>query len=182
MKYIQLTAIALVFFIKSQAQITKNNWMLGGNISFSSTNYKSANYGAGYTLTSLKVDPNIGYFFADRFAVGLKSTISRVSGVSYYSLYTIFSAGPFLRYYFLPKENRINILAEGLYQYGFEEGDQVRIPKHLFAFSTGAVAFFNSSVGIEFLLSYTNYRLTTIAGNNGILQLGLGLQVHLNNY
>jgi hypothetical protein len=63
MKFIQLTAIALVFFIKSQAQITKNNWMLGGNISFSSTNYKSANYGTGYTLTSLKVNPNIELIF-----------------------------------------------------------------------------------------------------------------------
>ncbi len=54
-----------------------------------------------------------------------------------------------------------------------------RVPKNTFAFSTGAVAFFNSSVGIEFLISYTNYKFTTIAGNNGILQMGLGLQVHL---
>ncbi len=179
MKYIQLTAIALVFFIKSQAQITKKNWMLGGSISFTSTNYKSANYGTGHTINNFMLNPNIGYFLADRFAVGMKSTISKVVGVNYFSSYTDFNIGPYCRYYFLSTDHSINFLAEGLYQYGFEGGNQVRAPKNTFAISTGAVAFFNSSVGIEFLISYTNYKFTTIAGNNGILQMGLGLQVHL---
>lgn len=57
------TLFLSILFITSltlNAQITKNNWMMGGDISFSYTESKSDIGGKTFTM---KGSPNIGYFF-----------------------------------------------------------------------------------------------------------------------
>ena len=180
-KLLSVTLCCTVFYT-AKSQITKGNWMLGGNISFASTTYGSQNFSQN-TAYTFQINPNVGYFIGNKFAAGLKTGINfsgyKATGTDIYSKYNNYNVGPFLRYYFLPTEKMVNILAEGVYQYGLEGGKNQNTSKNTFTFSAGAVAFLNSSVGIEFLMSYSSYKFANTSGSNGTIQLGFGLQVHL---
>ncbi|MCZ2299419.1 MAG: porin family protein [Chitinophagales bacterium] len=178
----QLICIILcIYSLTASGQITKGNWMVGGNINFASTTYKSTNFSEN-TAYDFQINPNIGYFFTNKFAMGLKVGIrllgAKGTGTTY-STYNNFNFGPFLRYYFLPTDNIINVLMEGAYQYGMEGNKNQNTAKNTLAFNTGVVVFFNSVVGVEFLVGYSTYKFSDISGNNVTIQLGLGLQVHL---
>lgn len=172
--FFTLIAVTFIFSFKADCQITKGNWLAGGSGSFntqqgliSTVNVKS------YTIN---LSPDIGYFFADKFAGGLKPNIAYRETINYGSKNksTYLGIGPFVRYYFLPVENRVNILAEGAYQYatefnGFIEND--------FSFSLGPVIYFNSSVGLEITLNYDKINSQTT--NVKTFSLGIGFQIHL---
>lgn len=188
MKKIILLIIAISFIVNStKGQIIKGNWMIGGNISYSSTTYKSEAL-ANNTGYVLKIEPDIGYFLADKFVVGLKADISKqgskATGTSVFSSYTDFNIGPFFRYYFLPSENIINIIVEGAYLYGFEGGSTTgrggqKTSKNTFSLAAGPVVYFNSAVGLEFLIGYSTYKYVGFTGSNGTIQMRLGFQVYL---
>jgi len=183
MKKITTLTLAILFLaVKSNSQITKGNWLVGGNMSFSLTNYKS-DIGQRNTAFTLQIAPNIGYFFTDKFAIGLKAGINKhggkATGTSVYSFVTDFNLGPFIRYYFLPVDKQLNILVEGSYQYGFIGGNTQKTSKNTFAFAVGPVVYFNTSVGLEFLIGYSTSKYVGFAGSNGTIQVGLGLEVHL---
>lgn len=98
---------------KTNSQITKGNWLLGGNISFSSTSLKSE-IGQKNTFFILQVAPDIGYFIADKFAAGLKVSISssgsKATGTSVFGTQNDYNFGSFARYYLLSTEKQFNIL------------------------------------------------------------------------
>lgn len=167
------------FFNTANCQITKGNLMLGGVISYSSTNYKSENYGIPHTSYNLQIKPNVGYFFIDKLAAGIKTSIDKIGDKGGTS-YTDFNAGPFCRYYILNSEKNVNIIAEGGYIYGFETGTaSEKTSKNTFTLSAGSVVYFNTVVGLEFLISYSTYKFSGIKGSNNTIMFGLGLQVHL---
>ena len=180
MRKIKLAIIFGVFLsVSAKSQITKNNWLLGGNISYASTNYNSENYGVPHTSYNLQVRPNIGYFFIDKIAAGIKVGIGK-TGNKGGPYYTDFNIGPFCRYYILNPEKNANIIAEGGYLYGFVTGTaSEKASKNTFMISAGPVIYFNTVVGLEFLISYSSYRFNGIKGSNNTVMVGLGLQVHL---
>ncbi len=178
----RLFFIALLSFITSAAnsQITKKNWMLGGEVSYASTNYNSENYGIPHTAYDLQIKPNIGYFFIDKLSTGLKASIEVTGDKSRSQSYTDFNIGPFLRYYFLSPEKYVNVITEASYLYGFEKGSTPeKTSKNTFSFSAGPVVYFNNVVGLEMLVSYASYQFSGIKGSNKTIMVGLGLQVHL---
>jgi len=160
--------------------------MIGGVISYASTNYNSANYGEPHAAYNLQAKPNIGFFVADKFAAGITTLINssgvKPTGSTGFNKYTDFNIGPFVRYYLLPTENRTNILAETMYQIGYEKGNQ-KDPalKNTFIAAAGPVFYFNNSVGLEMQISYSTYKFKSIQGFNHTIMFGLGLQVHLEN-
>ena len=179
MKYIILIAFSIFIFNTTKAQLTKGNWMLGGNLSFASTKYNRANYTPPtYTNVLVDINPNVAYFVANNFNVGIKTTFSKTYRVNS-SSYTSFRLGPSCRYYFLENENRINFLAEVGYRFGLEKGSSGQTSTNTYAGGLGCVAFFNSSVGIEFMVNYTSDKFNDYTGRNNTIQLALGLQVHL---
>lgn len=179
LKTISIFLTTVLFTLNSVGQITKGNWMLGGNISYASTNYNSENYGVPHTSYNLQVRPNIGYFFIDKLAAGIKVGIGK-TGDKGGTNYTDFNIGPFCRYYILNPEKNANIIAEGGYLYGFETGTaSEKASKNTFMISAGPVIYFNTVVGLEFLISYSSYRFNGIKGSNNTVMVGLGLQVHL---
>lgn len=125
--------IALFLSTITQGQITKGIWLVGGSANFSSANGETiSNTGTQKSIfLDISASPNIGYFIADKFAVGLKPSFTyskadygglindgvQVAGGGY-SHITWFDFGPFIRYYFLPTDNRINVFAEGNYSHG----------------------------------------------------------------
>ncbi|OAZ03668.1 hypothetical protein [Flavobacterium succinicans] len=178
MKFLRVLSVALLFAgTISQAQITKGNWMVGGDAFFSSVTNKDANGSVEQSSTQLLFSPNLGYFFIDRLVGGLGTSFgfSRINGNN--NSTSGISVRPFLRYYFLKPENRINVLLEANYSYAkdFNSSDF----SNRYGFKTGPVVYFNSSVGLEMIIKYEHSFVSIDSRTADNFQVGLGLQIHL---
>ncbi len=186
--------VLLFFMISSVAvcQLNQGNWLVGGTGKFYSYTNNNSSIVGGYDntgkLTEIDFSPNIAYFISDKLAVGIKPTFSSLKGKlnSTGGLTTSvsrFMVGPFGRYYLLDQEKPHNILVESSYQLGTYNGS-FGLKGNLRAFSilAGPVLYFNSSVGIEFLLGYS-YKLEDVKNATKDIkkgfQLGVGMQIHL---
>tara|TARA_R110000796_G_scaffold92271_2_gene196486 strand:- start:55 stop:618 length:564 start_codon:yes stop_codon:yes gene_type:complete len=178
--------LVLVTSLTLNAQITKGNWLVGGNGSFYSTTVISEDsFGNEIRSegTSLRLNPNIGYFFYDKFAIGLDVSLSFANSEGANNSNWALGVGPFARYYFLEQEKRINIFgAVNLsYSMGLSEINNGN-NSTLYGLSTGAVLFFNSSVGLELSLNYsdtTSRRDGSADSNFRNLFVTIGFQIHL---
>ena len=182
-KHTIVTLSLLIFFFASDAQITKGNWMIGGNASYSSTNYKS-DFGSKTKFFDLQLIPHVGYFIADKIATGIAANIVYMGfnvDASTQATSTDFNLGPFIRYYLLSTEREFNIVTEATYQYGFAGGNvgSKKPRKNTFAFAAGPVIYFTNSVGLEFLIGYSTYKYTAFAGSDNSIRFGIGIQAHL---
>lgn len=180
MKFI-ITIFLLIICTNSKAQINTPNWLFGGSAKFS-TQSQSIN-SANVKGLNIKFNPNIGYFVIDKLATGIKLglTLDRVEYNGGVSKSTQLSYGPFVRYYFLPTENRINLLGEFNYQHLTNTNNSTTTKDQLNAFtiSTGTAIFFNSSVAIEALVNYELLNNSTIGTNAKTFYLSIGFQIHL---
>ncbi len=183
-----ITLCILYINLKANCQITKGNWMIGGNATFTSNNVHALGFTNKYT--EIQLSPAGGYFLANKLAAGLKFDVnfyidrrkssftnSTVGNVSHY----IF--GPFARYYLLEQENRVNLFAEGSYAYGILRTNNTVTTAtssfYHYTFLAGPVVYFNQSVGIEFTIGYYHSKNINIDNSKNSFQMGLGLQVHL---
>ena len=73
---------ALLFSKNSHAQIDKGIWLVGGSGKFYSYNstYNSTSYSNEAKYTQIDLSPTIGYFVADKLALGIKPTFSSIKG------------------------------------------------------------------------------------------------------
>mgnify|MGYP002078343719 CR=1 FL=1 len=178
--YLILT-LGILSFISSFGQITKNNWMVGGNgmISFSNQTGSSASAKGQY----ITVSPNIGYFFIDKMAGGIRSKygFSKVTSGPIVAKSSRFNIGPFVRYYFLDKANRVNCFADAAFQFGKSWGNNNAPSENdqNFTISAGPVIYFNSSVGLEFAINYGMDRGKIDDPKVNTLFFTLGFQIHL---
>lgn len=120
-------------------------------------------------------------------AFGIRPSFTSIKGkiTSPGGLYTDvqrYWVGPFARYYILPAENQYNLLADLSYQFGFY-GGTVKGDLRTFSALTGPVIYFNSTVGLEFLLGYYSRKdkdseISRINISKGF-HIVVGLQIHL---
>ena len=171
----------LLFANAVNSQITKNNWLVGGNGRFSSQ-IEDLN-GIDVRGLTIGVSPIVGYFFIDKFAGGIRSSLdyNKIKFNGGTSKSTQIGIGPFLRYYFLNPSNRINILTETSYQYQHLNSNNGSDPEknNVFTFSAGPVIYFNTSVGIEFLLNYEIFNNKGSTTSAKTFYLNIGFQIHL---
>jgi hypothetical protein len=174
--------MALLFLSNSvTGQITKGNWLMGGNGSFS---HEKTTFSNGEIVsTQIDLTPRIGYFVSDRFALGLLGNYRWVSSNSnnIKSSYSDYGIGPFIRYYFLSPENRTNVLIDGSGSYNGRGNSIISdIPGFIsYSLLAGPVIFLNSSVGLELLLGYKGYKeLKNETKSNG-MNFSIGIQYHL---
>lgn len=188
--------LLLLLFISTycNAQLDKKTWLIGGNGSLQSYKQEYSSQVQGNITsknTGINISAAIGYFIFDKFGAGLKSSYSlnkgkRENGDILYESPTQLLIGPFIRYYFLHKENQYNLLMESSYQIGInkyptsnDKGNARR-----FQIVGGAEVFFNSSIGMEFLLGY-NSSYEDFGGSGAYEQVNkglittIGLQFHL---
>jgi hypothetical protein len=191
MNKIFLTLVFLSFSICLFSQLTKKNWLLGGTGTL--TAYKSTSMTTLSTQESnelnLKINPTIGYFVTDKFVLGLKPFLSwfkseiQITGGSIISNVKRYGIGPFARYYFLPNEKQINIITEVSYQHGFFSFAPQKGNSDIFSFLVGPVVYFNSSVGLEFLVGYSSRKENINQGGSNTtykgLDIGIGFQFYL---
>jgi hypothetical protein len=160
----------------SNGQITKTNWLVGGSATIDKQFEKLA--GADIRGTTVQIDPNLGYFPIDKFCFGLRPSFgySSFKKDSYHTQITTWAVGPFVRYYFLPSENRTNLFAESAYEYFWASNGGSH---NQLVFSAGPVIYFNTSVGIEFTANYKIFHINNTETSAKDFFIGIGLQIHL---
>ncbi|MFG6685084.1 hypothetical protein ACGK9U_00770 [Mariniflexile sp. HNIBRBA6329] len=175
-----LTLFFLIVFttvLTVNAQITEGNWMVGGDASFYNSKIKGENEESLGSSNGIRLYPNIGYFFIDQFAGGLNANFNygKPSG----GLSNVgFGLGPFVRYYFLNPEKRINVFADANYNYYYSKTKGFPVSNGSnYRFKAGPVIYFNSSVGLELTLDYSSTKFDTYTSND--FRFALGLQIHL---
>lgn len=178
--------LVLVTSLTLNAQITKGNWLVGGNGSFTSSTATSED-NSGNEIeskgTGLRLNPNIGYFLADKFSLGLDTSINFSNPQGNDNSNWTLGLGPFICYYFLESDKRVNLFSEANYIFstGLSELNN-DLKSSAFGFSVGGVLFFNSSVGLELSINYTNStvrREGSSYSNSKNIFIGLGFQIHL---
>lgn len=187
-----ILAVAVFFVANSYAQITKGNWLVGGNAAFSHAKFKSPDMNL-YNSTTVTVAPNIGYFLWDKFCSGIKISFqlnkqdypdnSTNGSISYSSKTQFYNIGPFVRYYLLKPDKLANVVIEVSYQHQMRKdispNSNTKQNANMFMISGGPVVYFNSSIGMEFTIGYAHQRFDRNVGSNNYIQASLGLQVHL---
>jgi hypothetical protein len=179
---------ALIASLSLNAQITKNNWLVGGDLNFTQNNFKSIRPEGTTTAENfiIRLNTNIGYFPINKLAIGLSSRFNYNIPKGRINSLTV-GAGPFVRYYFLKPENLINLFSQVDYLYGsgFTEGTR-NTYNNEFNIKAGTAIFFNSSVALEVSLGYQYFNSKGTSRNpsraeliNNNLILGVGLQIHL---
>lgn len=171
--------LLLLISLSLNAQITKNNWLVGGGISFSYSKSKPE-AAVDSKAFHMSLSPNLGYFIWNKFALGsrLDFDMSRYKSDNGSSSFDRLLVTPFIRYYFLGNEKMINPFAESSYRFSVinENNSQE------FSAKGGIAIFANNSVAYEIFLNYLNsFSKNHFIGNHTLL-LGIGIQVHLKKY
>lgn len=195
-----LLFLAIVSLQVCFGQLTEGNWLVGGFGQFSaySSTYENISPAREQTTKAFNISasPNIGYFIKDKFAVGLRPSLiwergkagdavapdGTVLGSGGKIGQTRFVVGPFGRYYLLETDKPYNILIEAVYQYGIGSTKPLNERQSIFSAGIGPAIYFNSSVGLEFLLGYNNTVLNSegyYRSSKNSVQLNIGLQIHL---
>ena len=182
-KTLKTIAITLLLCtISANAQITKGNWMVGGTGNLTSYENKSTQNGndigdKGYVIS---ISPNIGYFIINKLAVGTTMSFAYTNSNKYENLG--YGFGPFVRYYFLKEDKRINLFAHANYSFGeYKSGSNIT-GSNVYRFKAGPAVFFNKNIGMEVTLDYNSSKLKLSGSDSSTynaFQISLGLQIHL---
>jgi hypothetical protein len=184
MKKITLLFTVSVASIMCFSQTEKGSWLLGGNIEF--TFSKQEIYNNVTKSTQFEFNPNVGYFIAPNFAIGLEIGLSSISEESNGSDedVSLFSAGPFARYYFNASKN-VKILTGAAMGFGKTKGilDYSKHSVTAWQIEAGPAFFLRPTVALEFLVHYQAVKFkgqdAFYNATNKNFGVGLGLQFYL---
>jgi hypothetical protein len=186
-KHFAMVVLLLVSYSQSNCQITKKNWLVGGAFSYSNWQSEGTDAIIG-KFSNFNAIANIGYFPIDKLAFGLavnsrfaKSKYSQVDGTTTTDRQSVHGLGPFLRYYFLPTEKRINLLTQAGFIYSFYSNSSSGSNSNTFDWNlaAGPVIYFNSSVALELLASYNHSKSIGSDNREKKILLQIGFQIHL---
>lgn len=161
----------------SQPNILKGDFLGGGGISIDFSKYKDI---PDSKTTYFSIDPEFGFFFIDRFAGGVKLEFSSEKEEGDNDAYTEFTVRPFIQYYFLPTEKKVNLFANASYGFG-SEGQANKESFNFYQIKAGPAFFLNEHTALEAGVYYKSY--SGDAFNDERLNnfgLRLTLQLHFN--
>ncbi len=170
-------AVVLLLAQASMAQIGRGQFLLGGNASYASRT-EDIPGGDGQTVSTLSLSPGFGYFFLKKLAIGARfnsTTTKYTSGKN-----ERHAVAPFLRYYVLPRNGKVNFFIDGSYSKGLYKSGSVERDLEGYGVMGGPVVFLGSNVGLEFTVSYLADRMEGLNWYKTV-QGGVGLQIHLGN-
>jgi hypothetical protein len=166
------------------SQINKGQWLIGGSADFNTYKYGS------HKITNLAIAADGGYFFINRLAGGIRAGYdANYSRRDVYKAQNTFvQVFPFIRYYLLSPEQKINFFVDGGYGYSWGKYKS-NVPyfqtqkwnSKIIAVKGGPVLFLNPHTSLELTLGY-NHSLPdgledTLAANS--FRVGVGFQIHL---
>jgi hypothetical protein len=163
----------------SQGNINQGDWMLGGDAGFSSQKH------GDYKTTSFGISPNVGYFFINNLAGGLRlETSSEKTKVgSSESKNTGLSLAPFVRYYFLPASQKVNLFADASFAFG-KNKDEVGSSEYETKFTqlgikAGPAIFLTPATALEITLNYNTTKFKDVEDRQNLLGVNVGFQIHI---
>lgn len=174
------------------AQIDKGNFLLGVNASFKKNHWDSEfRDSTGSVLagkhTVLSANFSGGYFLLNKLAVGARLNLNQSKSESNWNPGKEgdirVTWGPFARYYFLPRHEKINLFADAGYYFEYETYNNGRDEdsNNGYTIAAGPAFFVHPAVALEFSIGYSR-RLSIEPGTKYYtVQTALGLQVHLGN-
>ncbi|THU34811.1 porin family protein [Niastella caeni] len=177
MKKVLFAAFLLVSSNAIFAQVNQGQWLAGGNAGFNSWKRGDSK------STTIFVNPNVGYFFINNLAGGLRLGLESEKVKGDEDATVQYGVAPFVRYYFLPAAQKVNVFADA--SYGFDkikQGDAKASGNH-FSIMAGPAVFLSPNTALEFALYYSSYggdRYENVAGDrSNNFGLSIGFQVHL---
>lgn len=187
-----ISYLFILCFLNANSQLTKGNWLLGGNGSLYSgkNTFTSTVNSIEVEAINISINPSIGYFLSDKLVLGIRPGFTKNKaelipiGTGANTNENRLNFGPFARYYFLNTDKQFNLLADISYQYGLYWFTPTKGNRHTFSASAGTVVFFNSSIGLEFLIGYHSEKesrkdgISSISKQQG-LQMIVGFQLYL---
>jgi hypothetical protein len=167
MKMFTKLTLAVIAFVGmtqviSAQTVGKSAWMIGGSAGFTSFGYKDHD-----KTTVVSIDPNLGYFFADDLALGLKVNYYK-SNVGDSKSQT--GLGPFIRYYIADP-----IFIQVRLGLGLNKGSGT-----LIGADVGYSLFLNNNVAIEPAVFYDIQHIPGVASNYMEFGVSLGIQAFCN--
>ena len=190
---VAITTISTASF--AQANINKGDWMVGGDAGYKSAkNEYSGSTTSDAKLSTLNLSPNIGYFFINQLAGGLRlsltSSTEKFGTPQKEDKYTSTLIGPFLRYYFLPATQKLNIFVDANYGFGSNKhtppsGSSNKSDLSGYDINGGVAFFVNPAVAIEFTLGYQSLKdkyssgSTSYTNDTKTFGFNIGFQIHL---
>jgi len=174
-----------LFTITSNSQITKGNWMFGGDASFSNKEeFNNNNKNVKLKTSESDINASAGYFVIDNLQLGLRIgyTDFKFKNLNADSNRYWVDYGVYSRYYFLKPEKLVNIYLDAGYFFGNSAFATANARDNLngYTLSTGPTIFLNSSVAMELGIHYSSTKRNGVndsTENN--LQLSLGFQIFL---
>ncbi len=170
MKKLFIIAVLVTVSSLGYSQVSKSTWLLGGSAGFSATT-------GDYKSTSININPNIGYFVMDKLAVGARI------GFDYYKpkdvdASTEFSAGPFVRYYFVDLGSKAKLFGHAQFGFGStKEGGGESVSSTNWGIYAGPAFFLNPSIALEATLGYGASK-SKGTPSQGAFGLNIGFQIH----
>ena len=181
MKNLLIASLFVAFASNASAQgnINKGDWMAGGNAGFNHTKE------GDLKTTSIELSPNVGYFFMNNLAGGLRMGIGSEKQEinSNESTMSGFHVGPFARYYFLPGTQKINVFADAMYGFGQtkHESDlgEGKAKYSQFGIMAGPAIFLTPSTALEIGVGYNSQKVKDADDASNTIGVNIGFQIHL---
>jgi hypothetical protein len=178
MKKVILAAFLLVCSNAIFAQINQGQWMVGGNIGFTSSKFGEDD---NDKVSVFEINPNAGYFVIDKLAAGLRLGYSSIKVKSADDAFVDWSIAPFVRYYFLDAAQRVNVFADGSYGFG-KTGADDKESYNFFQIMAGPAVFLTPNTALEFTVSYKSEGGDLYPDDRAShFGFNIGFQVHLGN-
>lgn len=186
-----LILMVVAFHLHGYGQLSKGNWLMGGNGVFSDNSYTQSTTGDKYHNSAISFSPGAGYFILPKFPVGIrmqlgstrKITTTNLTGTTATEKAFLYDIGPFVRYYILKETSRyINLFVEANYGFGNQTYTYLfkqQFASHHWGMLAGPVIFFNNSLALELSLGYYDSFSNQYNEHTTGIQGGIGFQVHL---
>ena len=172
MKKYLIIGVLIILSTTGFAQIRKGQYLVGGNAGFSSTS------SGGVTQTTVSFNPNYGRFLVDKFALGLETSLSSTSETGS-DAFTSYIVAPFLRYYFLPTDKKVNVFAQTSFGFGSASSGGQTSSANAFGASAGPAIFLSPNTALEITLNYVSSGGDGYVSRVGTFGMNVGFQIHL---
>jgi outer membrane protein with beta-barrel domain len=184
MKKVLFAAFLLASSNAIFAQVDQGQWMVGGSAGF--------NFGkqGDVKTTDISIAPDAGYFVINQLAVGLRPEFGyhkskvKVAGTTNESSSTAFTVAPFVRYYFMPSGEKVNIFGDASYGFGSSKvkgGESVS--GNYYQIKAGPAIFLTPNTALELAVYYRSFGGDAYENAGGDRDnnfgLSVGFQIHL---
>ncbi|HCF64180.1 MAG TPA: hypothetical protein DEU93_08520 [Chitinophagaceae bacterium] len=156
----------------SFAQTAKSTWLLGGSAGFNSSKQ------GDFKWTQFNLSPNAGYFFMNNLAAGLSLDFSSYKEENT-DAQTMFSVGPFIRYYFVDLGPKAKLFGHGNIGFGSAKFGGNSEGFMNWGIKAGPAFFLNPSIALEATVGYGSFKYSDADDATNTFGVNVGFQIHL---